>query len=51
VVPITIGSNISSLMAQRKLGQATSMLETTYERLSSGQRINRVSDDAAGLLS
>jgi flagellin len=46
---ITIGSNLSSLQAQRKLGEATSTLETTYERLSSGQRINRASDDAAGL--
>ncbi len=46
---ITIGSNISSLQAQRRLGIATDSLTKTFEKLSSGQRINRASDDAAGL--
>lgn len=46
---ITLGSNIASLQAQRRLGIATDSLSRTYERLSSGQRINRASDDAAGL--
>ncbi len=46
---ITIGSNVTSLNAQRKLGNATDALNRTFERLSSGQRINRASDDAAGL--
>lgn len=46
---ITIGTNIISLQAQRRLGQATNDLSATFERLSSGQRINRASDDAAGL--
>ena len=46
---ITIGRNIASLQAQRRLGESTQKLATTYERLSSGQRINRASDDAAGL--
>ena len=46
---IKIGSNIPSLQAQRRLGEATSSLSKISERLSSGQRINRVSDDAAGL--
>lgn len=46
---ITLGSNIASLQAQRRLGNATAALGTTYERLSSGQRINKASDDAAGL--
>ena len=46
---VRIGSNIQSLSAQRKLGEATSRLSQVYERLSSGQRINRASDDAAGL--
>lgn len=46
---IKIGSNIASLQAQRRLGEATSSLSKVYERLSSGQRINRASDDAAGL--
>ena len=46
---ITIGNNSVSLGAQRRLGQATDMLSATFERLSSGQRINKASDDAAGL--
>ena len=48
-MPITLGSNITSLQAQRRLSIATESLGKTYERLSSGQRINRASDDAAGL--
>jgi len=48
-MPITIGSNIASLQAQRRLSNATDSLGKTFERLSSGQRINRASDDAAGL--
>lgn len=46
---ITIGNNIISLGAQRRLGIATDALSTSFERLSSGQRINKASDDAAGL--
>ena len=46
---VTIGSNISSLQAQRKLGNTTATLASTFERLSSGLRINKASDDAAGL--
>ena len=46
---VTIGSNIASLQAQRRLSNATDSLSKTYEKLSSGQRINRASDDAAGL--
>ena len=46
---LTLGSNISSLKAQRTLGIVSDKLSQTYERLSSGQRINRASDDAAGL--
>ena len=46
---VTIGSNIASLQAQRRLSLASDALSRTYEKLSSGQRINRASDDAAGL--
>ena len=46
---ITLGTNIASLKAQRTLGLSTDLLSKTYERLSSGQRINTASDDAAGL--
>lgn len=46
---VRIGSNIASLQAQRRLAEGTSALSRIYERLSSGQRINVASDDAAGL--
>jgi flagellin-like hook-associated protein FlgL len=48
-VPIGIGSNIAGLKAQRRLSEGTSALTKSYEQLSSGQRINQASDDAAGL--
>jgi flagellin len=46
---LTIGNNIASLQGQRKLNIATDKLGGVYERLSSGQRINKAADDAAGL--
>ena len=46
---VTIGSNINALSAVRGLDRSTGELSSVYERLSSGQRINRASDDAAGL--
>ncbi len=49
IVTIRLGSNVSALNAQRKLADGTAALSKTFERLSSGQRINRASDDAAGL--
>lgn len=48
-MPITLGSNIASLKIQQNLGRAGDALSRNFERLSSGLRINRVSDDAAGL--
>ncbi len=48
-MPLTIGSNIASLQAQRQLGLASNQITSSYQRLSSGQRINSASDDAAGL--
>ena len=44
-----VGSNIASLKAQRYLSQSSESLSKTFERLASGMRINRASDDAAGL--
>ena len=41
--------NIGTLLAQRQLARATSSVQTSLERLSTGSRINRASDDAAGL--
>lgn len=49
IVSIRIGSNISSLQAQRMLGKATDELARSTQRLSSGMRINSAADDAAGL--
>jgi flagellin len=46
---VRLNTNLASLNAQRRLGEVTSSLGKTYERLSSGLRINRASDDAAGL--
>ncbi len=46
---INIRTNVPSLLAQRNLDLSSSRLNTSYERLSSGLRINRASDDAAGL--
>ncbi len=46
---IRIGANTASLLIQQNLSAHSSDLQTCQERLSSGQRINRASDDAAGL--
>ncbi len=46
---VTFGKNTASLGAQRRLGEATRTLSSVFERLSSGQRIIRPSDDPAGL--
>ncbi len=45
-----INTNVSSLIAQRVLGQNNQSLGTTLERLSTGLRINRGKDDPAGLI-
>ncbi|WKE66718.1 flagellin [Gallaecimonas kandeliae] len=44
-----VNSNISSLNSQRVMARSTDELSTSYERLSSGLRINSAKDDAAGL--
>jgi flagellin len=44
-----VNTNISSLNAQRNFGANNTNMGKTLEKLSSGQRINRASDDAAGL--
>ena len=46
---VRIFNNIASLNAQRILGQNNERLATSIERISSGIRINRAADDAAGL--
>ncbi|SPT71416.1 A-type flagellin [Anaerobiospirillum thomasii] len=44
-----VNTNVSSINGQRNLTNATNNLNTTYQRLSSGMRINSAKDDAAGL--
>lgn len=44
-----VNTNQSALNAQRQLMNSSNSLNTSFERLSSGFRINRASDDAAGL--
>lgn len=46
---LRINTNVASLNAQRNLGTTRAATDKTLERLSSGQRINRAGDDAAGL--
>ena len=46
---LNIRSNIASIGAQRNLSESSARLQTAYQRLSSGLRINRASDDAACL--
>lgn len=46
---LTINNNIASISAQRNLSVSSEALQRSVERLSSGLRITRASDDAAGL--
>jgi len=48
-VGIRINTNTGSLSTQRYLARATARVSRSMERLSSGLRINRAADDAAGL--
>ena len=46
---VYVNTNISSLNGRRYLNNVQNSLTTTYQRLSSGMRINSAKDDAAGL--
>ncbi len=46
---LRIATNVASINAQKHLGGIGRSLNTSLERLSSGFRINKASDDAAGL--
>lgn len=46
---MVISHNILSLNTSRQLGMISKDIKTTSEKLSSGYRINRAADDAAGL--
>ncbi len=46
---ISISTNVAAINAQRNLSQTQMRLEGNFARLSTGLRINRSADDAAGL--
>ena len=46
---LRIATNVSSMTGQRHLRETRALLDRSIERLSSGYRINRAGDDAAGL--
>ena len=48
-MPLSIATNLASMTAQRSFLNSNSDLETAFERLSTGKRVNSSVDDAAGL--
>jgi len=46
---LRIATNVQSLIAQRQLGVSNAAQKDSLERMSSGSRINKAADDAAGL--
>ena len=46
---LRVNTNVASLSAQRALGKTTRDLNSNLRKLSSGSRITRAADDAAGL--
>ena len=48
-MPLVIQTNTASLQAQKNLNKTQSALASSFNRLSSGMRINSAKDDAAGL--
>lgn len=48
-MPLVINTNVQSLNSQRQLVKSGADMSKAMERLSSGMRINKAADDAAGL--
>ena len=48
-MPLRVNNNISAINTQRSINRNTLRLNRQLERLSSGLRVNRASDDASGL--
>ena len=44
-----INTNLSSLHSQRAVNRATNVIDSTYEKLASGLKINSAKDDPAGI--
>jgi flagellin len=49
IMALFVNTNVSSLNAQRQMMNSGNTLDTAFQRLSSGLRINSAKDDAAGL--
>jgi len=49
MMALVINHNMSSITAQRNLSQTGRALKSSFEKVSSGLRINKAADDAAGL--
>ena len=47
-MPVVIKTNMESLIVQQNLNAATNSLNTAIERMTTGYKINRASDNAAG---
>ncbi len=48
-MPLRVNNNIAAINTQRLISRNVNVLHRGLERLSSGLRVNRASDDAAGL--
>jgi flagellin len=48
-MPVVLQTNVASIEAQKNLNKAQSALGKTFNKLSSGYRVNSAADDAAGL--
>jgi flagellin len=48
-MPLTISGNISALDASKNLNKSSSAVSKGFEKIASGKRINKGSDDPAGL--
>ena len=48
-MPLRVNNNISAINAQRSINRNSAIVNRKFERLSSGLRVNRASDDASGL--
>ena len=46
---MVVQHNLSAMNTNRQMGMVTSALQKSTEKLSSGYKINRAADDAAGL--
>lgn len=46
---IVVNTNVSAMIMQRNLSSSTKAVDSSLEKLSTGSRINRAADDAAGL--